>query len=155
MFSTLSKINFNFSVKSFLSSANAFNLGQSKIFKFGKELTHYQTTNCKLKEFADDNFDFDENGRKLSKQVEQFLLFPQCFLKACFPGASKDTFLWEWVKEGINVMVKTDTHVLGFSTFKITEIFHSSIIEWSFRWDFGYNLKGGKALECSRLERRF
>ena len=42
--------------------------------------------------FADDNFKFDENGRKLSKQVEntvgkgeiaryeQFLLFPQCFL---------------------------------------------------------------------------
>ena len=45
----------------------------------------------KLKEFADDNFKFDENGRKLSKRVEntvgkgdivryeQFLLFPQCF----------------------------------------------------------------------------
>ena len=41
-----------------------------------------------LKEFADDNFKFDENGKKLSKQVEnivgkgeiahneQFLLFP-------------------------------------------------------------------------------
>ena len=49
----------------------------------------------KLKEFADDNFKFDENGRKLSKQVEnavgkgeiaryeQFLLFPQCFQKTC------------------------------------------------------------------------
>ena len=45
----------------------------------------------KLKEFADDNFKFDENGRKFSKRVEnsvgrgeiarseQFLLFPQCF----------------------------------------------------------------------------
>ena len=55
----------------------------------------------KLKQFADDNFKFDENGRKLSKQVEntvgkgeiacykQFLLYPQCFQKACFPGASK------------------------------------------------------------------
>ena len=55
----------------------------------------------KLKEFEDDNFKFDENGRKLSKQVEntvrkgeiahyeQCLLFPQCFQKACFPGASK------------------------------------------------------------------
>ena len=43
-----------------------------------------------MKEFADDNFKFDENGRKLSKQVEntvvkgeiaryeQFLFFPQC-----------------------------------------------------------------------------
>ena len=36
-------------------------------------LTLSQTTHLnssKLKEFADDNFKFDENGRKLSKQVE-------------------------------------------------------------------------------------
>ena len=64
----------------------------------------------KLKEFADDIFKFDENGRKLSKCVEntvgkgeiahyeQFLLFPQCFRKACFPGASKGVIVWEWVK---------------------------------------------------------
>ena len=64
----------------------------------------------KLKEFADDNFIFDENGRKLSKRVEntvgkgeiacyeQFLLSPQCFQKACFPGASKGVIVWEWVK---------------------------------------------------------
>ena len=29
---------------------------------------------------------------------EHFLLFPQCFQKACFPGASKDVIVWEWVK---------------------------------------------------------
>ena len=63
----------------------------------------------KLKKFADDNFKFDENGRKLSKRVEnsvgkgeidryeQFLLFPQCFQKACFPGTSKGVVVWEWV----------------------------------------------------------
>ena len=63
----------------------------------------------KLKEFADDNFKFDENGRKLSKRVEntvgkgeiaryeQFLLFPQCFQKASFPGASKGVIVWDWV----------------------------------------------------------
>ena len=65
------------------------------------ELTHYQTTNSKLKEIADDNFKFYENGSKLSKQVEnivevgeiaryeQFLLFPQCFQKVCFQGGIK------------------------------------------------------------------
>ena len=49
----------------------------------------------KLKEFEDDNFKFDENGRKFLKRVEnavgkgeiaryeQFLLFPQCFQKTC------------------------------------------------------------------------
>ena len=62
-----------------------------------------------MKEFADDNFKFDENGRELSKRIkntvgkgeiaryEQFLLFPQCFQKACFPGAPKGVIMWEWV----------------------------------------------------------
>ena len=47
----------------------------------------------KLKELADDNFKFDENGRMFSKWVkntvgkaeiaryEQFILFPHCFQK--------------------------------------------------------------------------
>ena len=64
----------------------------------------------KLKDFANDNFKFDENGTKLSRRVEntvgkgeiaryeQFLHFPQCFQKACFPGASKGVIVWEWVK---------------------------------------------------------
>ena len=63
-----------------------------------------------MKEFADDNFKFDENGRKSSKRVEntvgkgeiahyeQFLHFPQCFQKASFPEASKGVIMWEWVK---------------------------------------------------------
>ena len=49
----------------------------------------------KLKEFADNNFKFDENKRMFLKLVEntvgkgeiacyeQFLLFPQCFLNTC------------------------------------------------------------------------
>ena len=60
--------------------------------------TFSQTTNfrlSKLKEYADDNFEFDEKGRMSSKWVEntvgkgeiaryeQFLLFPQCFQKTC------------------------------------------------------------------------
>ena len=31
-------------------------------------------------------------------RYEQFLLFPQCFQKACFPGASTGVIVWEWVK---------------------------------------------------------
>ena len=27
---------------------------------------------------------------------EQFLLFPQCFQKACFQGVSKGVIVWEW-----------------------------------------------------------
>ena len=67
-------------------------------------LTHYQTTNFRLfqlKEFADDNFKFDENSRKLSKWVEntvekgeiaryeQYLLFPTVFSKGLFPRGVK------------------------------------------------------------------
>ena len=51
-----------------------------------------------LKEFADDNFKFDEDGRMFSRRVEntvgkgeiaryeQFLLFLQCFQKSCTVG---------------------------------------------------------------------
>ena len=79
-----------------------------------------------MKEFADDNLKFDENGRNLSKWVEnsvgkgeivryeqfllfpqcfqkacyeQFLLFPLCFQKACFTLVSKGFIVWEWVKQ--------------------------------------------------------
>ena len=44
------------------------------------------------------------NGKKtlLEKEkfayYEQFLLFPQCFQKVCFPGPSKGVIVWEWVK---------------------------------------------------------
>ena len=37
-------------------------------------------------------------GKGEIARYEQFLLFPQCFLKACFPEASKDVIVWEWVK---------------------------------------------------------
>ena len=61
----------------------------------------YKNLMYTLNPLPDDNFKFDENTRKLSKRVkttvdkgeiaryEQFLLSPQCFQKACLPGASK------------------------------------------------------------------
>ena len=82
----------------------------------------------KLKEFADDNFKFDEIGRKLSKQVEstvgkgeiarheQFLLFPQCFQKACFPGASKGVIVWEWVKLFLDFEPEIKKDIVGISS---------------------------------------
>ena len=35
-------------------------------------------------------------GKGEIARYEQFLLFPQCFQKACFPGASKGVIVWEW-----------------------------------------------------------
>ena len=79
----------------------------------------------KVKEFADDNFKFDENGRKLSKWVEnavgkgeiaryeQFLLLRKCFQKACFPGASKGVIVWEWIKMLLSEdLIKDCAHLL-------------------------------------------
>ena len=37
-------------------------------------------------------------GKGEIARYEQFLLFPQCFQKACFPGASKGVIGWGWVK---------------------------------------------------------
>ena len=73
-------------------------------------LTHYQTTNFGLFQTERVCRRQFQNGRKLSKQVEntvgkgeiarykQFLFFPHCFQKACFPGVSKGVIVWEWVK---------------------------------------------------------
>ena len=36
-------------------------------------------------------------GKGEIARYEQFLLFPQCFQKACFPGASKGVIVREWV----------------------------------------------------------
>ena len=34
-------------------------------------------------------------GKGEIARYEQFLLFPQCFQKACFPGVSKGAIVWE------------------------------------------------------------
>ena len=63
----------------------------------------------KLKDFADDNFEFDKNGSEFSKRVEntvrkeeiaryeQFLLFPQCLKKTCTADTLKQWLAWERV----------------------------------------------------------
>ena len=78
-----------------------------------QDLTHYQTTKLRLfriERLCRRQFQIWRNGRKLSKPLEntvgkgeivryeQFLLFRQCFQKACVPEASKGVIVWEWVK---------------------------------------------------------
>ena len=87
-----------------------------------------------MKEFADDNLKFDENSRKLSKQVEntvgkgksaryeQFLLFLQCFQKARFPGVSKGVIVWEWVNYLPNDKIMDEIKLKAFPDNKINEI---------------------------------
>ena len=70
------------------------------VFSIAIYLNSFQNNNIfqthpELKQLAEDTLKFHENGRRLSKRVEntlgkgeiaryeQFLLFPQCFQKAC------------------------------------------------------------------------
>ena len=72
MFSTIPKRTFVY-LHLLCHLQNAFSLDQSEKFSFGKGSTLSQTTSLdssKLKEFADNNFKFDENDRKLSEQVK-------------------------------------------------------------------------------------
>ena len=63
----------------------------------------------KLKEFADNNFEFNENDGKFFERVgnavgkgelahyEQFLLLPQSFQKTCTADILKEGLVWERV----------------------------------------------------------
>ena len=65
----------------------------------------------KLKEFADDNFKFEENGRQFSKHVEnavakgenahdkQFLLFPQFLQMTLLKRHKNNGLVWKRVKK--------------------------------------------------------
>ena len=54
---------------------------------------------------------------------EQFLLFPQCFQKVCFPEASKGVIVWESVKQNqnfLNTKMVILTHSLLYSNTKLS-----------------------------------
>ena len=93
----------------------------------------------KLKEFADNNSKFDENGREFSKSVEnnvgkgeiarykQFLLFPQCFQKTLSEDTWKPGLVWERVKVTKHLIGETT----GFSQSEVVILSKSTIKqEW-------------------------
>ena len=81
----------------------------------------------KLKEFADDNFKFDENGKKFSKRVEntvgkgeialyeQFLLFPLCFQKTSTTRKNQGLFGKGLTAKVISWQTVRDMCFLAFS----------------------------------------
>ena len=75
MFFTLPKTTFNISVTFVLLSANAFNLDQSKILMFGKEL-------MTLRKIAFENI----IGKGENAGNQHFLLFPLCLLHFFTPN---------------------------------------------------------------------
>ena len=75
-----------------------------------------------MKQFADDNFKLNENGRKFSNLVEntvgkeeiaryqQFLLFPQCFQKTCPANMQKPGLAWERVNSWLYSFLPCHVH---------------------------------------------
>ena len=50
---------------------------------------------------------------------QQFLLFPQSFQKACFPGASKGVIVWEWVNPLLNDKILDCSKLKAFADDKM------------------------------------
>ena len=112
-------------------SANGFNFNQmeflmhGRINSFTSYITHYQATKFRLfqsERVCRRQFQIRrkwkkiiQTGRKHSvgkgeiARYEQFLLFPQCFQKACFPGASKGVIVWEWDNTVVYVQLTWNT----------------------------------------------
>ena len=61
-------------------------------------------------------------GKGEIARYEQFLLFPQCFQKVCFPGASKGVIDWEWVKkitDSLLFIIVTNQNLFQETRFRI------------------------------------
>ena len=67
-------------------------------------------------------------GKGEIARYEQLLLFLQCFQKTCFPGASKDVIVWEWLKDdsGAKISHEKYTHLLRLCQKKIKPKIHHS-----------------------------
>ena len=62
-------------------------------------------------------------GKGEIARYEQFLLSPQCFQKACFPGASKGV-VWEWIKPG-SILLKTSKAIfLPYAAIDFSLVLH-------------------------------
>ena len=58
-------------------------------------------------------------GKGEIARYEQFLLFPQCFQKGCFQGASKGVVVWEWVNFWPNDKILEQSKFKTFADNKI------------------------------------
>ena len=134
---------------------NSWQVCRLNLFKLPFILTLSQTTNFELfqiERVRRRQLKLDDIGWKVSKWVEnsvgkgeiahyeQFLLFLQCFQKACFPGASRG--VWEWVNcqnmliitptgDKFNLIISyfTDQICLPFSIPNATEEYCSNYVE--------------------------
>ena len=109
----------------------------------------------KLKEIADDNFKFDQDGKKFSKWVEntvgkgeiarseQFLLFPQCFQKAKLLVTSNFSFSHSVFKRLLSQgRQKASLCGNGLNTF------YHTILTFNYPEERAYGKHDGKRRNC-------
>ena len=93
----LAQLQYIINVSSTLSQMTNFGLFQKESFQTAiLNLIKKKKKNSKFPTWVENTVDTGEIAR-----YEQFLLYPQCFQKACFRGASKGVFFWEQVKVSI------------------------------------------------------
>ena len=68
-------------------------------------------------------------GKGETARYEQFLLFPQCFQKACFPGASKGVIVWEWVKTVLKSVTEYWIHMK--TAYRVKDLNNTSLLSCS------------------------
>ena len=96
-------------------------------FYTGRNLTYYQTTSFRLfqtERVCRQQFQIRRKWQKVIQMGrKQFVLFPQCFQKACFPGVSKGVIVWEWVKALSFANNKFYlTQMMGFGSEKVENV---------------------------------
>ena len=129
------------------SSANSVRLVESiTLFVWERinRLPNYKFwTPSKLKEFADDNFKFDENGIKFFNRLEntvrkgeiaryeQFLIFSQCFQKTCTADSENQGLFGKGLNDSVCfrqhciIFKKMCTHRVRFSQILVGLFIHS------------------------------
>ena len=81
-------------------------------------------------------------GKGEIARYKQFLLFPQCFQMACFPGASKGVIVWEWVKKTMAshmmewLSFKGRTIFLGKNKTQVTGSSFPTMSQLTFSWSY-------------------
>ena len=109
----------------------------------------------KLKEFANDNFKFHENGKNFSIRVEntvekgeiahndRFLLFPQCFQKSCERSLLKT---WQEMKKMLVASIFPECFLFFQKQISYYSLIFFMSSASSFNLDQSKNLSFGKEL---------
>ena len=96
-------------------------------------------------------------GKGEIAHYERFLLFLQCFQKACFLGASKRVIVWEWVKLYTNLQTHDCCYMSASFTCKFSKLPATNIFAglWWNYVTFSTLMGDNDVFEGQRTRRQF